>query len=155
MNMQAAEDLFSRLNDDNRALLMALPYRVGLYVSFSDVTGGWTAQESEINKLSTILREFASLNADSALPRMILMETLSARSEWPLWSQGIDAVPAQTKEIMDILSAHAAAADISALKKNLLDIAREVALAFHEGGDQRISADEQVALDDLQSALGL
>lgn len=148
------DDIYASLGQDIQDRLTALPYRIGLYVSFSDITGGWSAQESEINKLSTILREFASGSADSDLPRVVLMETLSNRSEWPLWSQGIDKVPSEIKDVIFILQAHVPDADMDALKKALLDIAREVALAFHEGGDERISADEQAALDRLSLALG-
>ncbi len=148
------DDIYVSLGQDIQDRLTALPYRIGLYVSFSDITGGWSAQESEINKLSTILREFASGSADSDLPRIVLMETLSNRSEWPLWSQSIDKVPSEIKDVIFTLQAHVPDADMDALKKALLDIAREVALAFHEGGDERISADEQAALDRLSLALG-
>lgn len=41
-------EILSQLSKDDERLLISLPYRAGLYVSFADTTGGWQAQDREI-----------------------------------------------------------------------------------------------------------
>jgi len=43
----SVSEIFSQLSPEDERLLISLPYRVGLYVSFSDITGGWEAQDKE------------------------------------------------------------------------------------------------------------
>ena len=57
--VENVSDVLSQLTDEEREAVVALPYRVGLYVSFSDLSGGWNAQEQELEMLTSILREFS------------------------------------------------------------------------------------------------
>ena len=80
------EQVFSQFSRQDELVLISLPYRVGLYVSFSDTTGGFEAQEQEMQSLSNILREFAEDFCKSEFSQKVLMESLRQRALWPAWS---------------------------------------------------------------------
>src|SRR5688572_2345060 len=94
-DMHSIKEIFSQLAPEDEEALIALPYRAGLFVSFSDVTGGWDAQESEIQSLTSILREYSEDFCKTEFSQKVLMDCLQARSQWPGWSHNIESVPAQ------------------------------------------------------------
>ena len=115
--------------------LISLPYRVGLYVSFADTTGGFAAQEAEMQSLSGILREFAEDYCKSEFSQKVLMESLRARDVWPSWSQGIERVPDEARPIFTLLEPQFDSRALRAFKEVLVEIALSVAMAFREGNE--------------------
>lgn len=126
-------DVFAQLSPKDEAILMALPYRIGLYVSYADVTGGWEAQDREQQSLANILRQYSEDFCKTEFCQKLLMETLIRRDQWPLWSQNIDAVPEEAGRIVTILSTMFQDKELRAFKEVLTDVALSVAMAFHEG----------------------
>lgn len=126
------EDIFVQLSPEDEQILISLPYRAGLYVSFSDVTGGWEAQEKELQSLTGILRQFSEDFCKTEIAQKALMETLRARAQWPAWSHKIETVPDEAARIIKILSGHLSEKDVAAFKETIVDIALAVAMAFHE-----------------------
>lgn len=127
------EDILSGLTADDAAMLVSLPYRIGLYVSYSDVTGGWDAQERELQSLSNILRQYSEDFCKSPFCQKLLMETLNRRLDWPSWAQNIDALPDQAGRSIGLVSSHLTEKELRGFKEVLIDIAISVAMAFHEG----------------------
>lgn len=136
-----AEDtdrVFPQFSEEDELLLISLPYRVGLYVSHADTTGGFEAQEAELQSLANILREFAEDFCKSEFAQKILMESLRARNLWPAWSQSMDRVPEEARHITDMLETHFDERGLRAFKEVLVEIALSVAMAFREGaGDEK------------------
>lgn len=130
----SAEPVFPQFSKDDELTLISLPYRVGLFVSFSDTSGGFEAQEAELQSLSNILREFAEDYCKSEFSQKVLMETLRVRHLWPSWSQGVETVPEQARHIVDQLEVHFDDRALRAFKEVLVDIAMAVAMAFREDG---------------------
>lgn len=126
--------IFPQFSQEDEATLVSLPYRVGLYVSFADTTGGFEAQEAELQSLSNILREFAEDFCKSEFSQKVLMETLRVRGLWPSWSQNIGAAPEECRRIIDLLEIHFDNRALRAFKEVLVEIALAVAMAFREGG---------------------
>lgn len=127
------ESVIAQLSKQDELILMSLPYRVGLYVSFSDTSGGFEAQEQEMQTLSNILREFAEDFCKSEFTQKVLMESLKQRSQWPSWSNNMEHVPEEARHITDLLEAHFDARGLRAFKEVMIDIAMAVAMAFQEG----------------------
>ncbi len=125
-------EILSQLSKDDERLLISLPYRAGLYVSFADTTGGWQAQDREIQSLTSILQEFSQDYFKTEFTRLILMETLAARIDWLAWSRDIQKVPEQAKHISQILASFMEAGELEAFFDVMLDVAVTVAMAFQE-----------------------
>lgn len=128
----SAGPVFPQFSREDELTLISLPYRVGLYVSFADTSGGFEAQEAELQSLSNILREFAEDYCKSEFSQKVLMETLRVRHLWPSWSQGIESVPEQARHIIDLLEVHFDDRALRAFKEVLVEIAMAVAMAFRE-----------------------
>lgn len=155
-SVRNSEDTLTILPAQDGAMLMSLPYRIGLYVSYSDVTGGWEAQEAELQSLANILRQYSEDFCKSAFCQKLLMETLMKRSEWPSWSQNIESVPDQAGRAVDLLAAHLSEKELRGFKEVLADIAVSVAMAFHEekqDGDGPESSSNQGLISILLSKM--
>ncbi len=151
--MQTMNDVFSRLSADDQKILISLPYRVGLYVSFSDVTGGWDAQEKELQSLTDILREFSEDYCKTEFSQKVLMESLQSRGEWPSWSQRIEKLPEEADHIVGRLQSIFPEKELYAFKEVLVDIALAVAMAFRENTEEE-AAQKQSLHHAVRNALG-
>ncbi len=124
--------LLDDLTKDNRETIIRLPYRVGLWVSQADTTGGQEAADQEVQALSNIIEGFAHEVFGSELVQYIMAETVAKKDEWPDWSAGRDSVLADCGLAVDILRDHTDEKDVSAFKARLMEIAEAIALAFSE-----------------------
>ncbi|PZO86427.1 MAG: hypothetical protein DI626_06660 [Micavibrio aeruginosavorus] len=136
----SANEIYDALSPERQKMLVSLPYRAGLYVSFSDVTGGWDAQEAEIQSLTEILRGYAMKTGLPPFSQKVLMDCLAERGAWPSWSKDIGAVPSEASSLVDDLVTMMGAGDLSAFKGLILDIALGVAMAFRETADGAATA---------------
>lgn len=126
------EKIFERLTQAQADVIISLPYRAGVYVSYSDISGGWDAQEKELQALTGILRAYSEDFCREGLAQKVLMDCLCARGQWPAWSKGIDALPTQAAESMALLAPHFAPEELEQFKEVLVEIALAVAMAFRE-----------------------
>ncbi len=148
-----ADEIFSQLSPDDEKILISLPYRIGLYVSFSDITGGWDAQEAEMKSLTSMLREFSEDFYKTEFAQKVLRECLQARGQWPSLSNGVDKVPDQAKAMVRTLSAMLMPDELEQFCALLMDIAFAVAMAFREN-DRPVSSQEKPILREILSRLG-
>ncbi len=126
------ENIFERLTQAQVDTIISLPYRAGVYVSYSDISGGWDAQEKELQALTGILRAYSEDFCKEGLAQKVLMDCLCARGHWPAWSKGIDALPAQASESIALLAPYFPPEDLEQFKEVLVEIALAVAMAFRE-----------------------
>ncbi len=152
-SVQAAEALFERLSPEEGALLASLSYRVGLYISYCDVTGGWEAQEKEFQTLNNILREYSEDYCKSEFAQKILMETLAQRTQWPSWSQDMPSVLTQCTEALAMLEGKLTAKELESVKEVLIEIALSVAMAFREESRDGAVADQPSPYGRVSSVL--
>ncbi len=150
---ERTERIFPQFSEDQELMLISLPYRVGLYVSFADTSGGFEAQEAEMQSLSNILREFAEDFCKSEFSQKVLMESLRARALWPTWSQNIESVPEQARFITDMMEPEFDERAVRAFKEVLVEIAMAVAMAFREDKDDARDA-KPAAFSMLTNMLG-
>lgn len=138
-DIHSVEEIFSQLSPQDEETIVSLPYRIGLYVSYADVTGGWDAQESELQSLSGILREFSEDFCKSEFTQKVLMETLMQRAKWPSWAKNINTLPDEARKVSETLSAILSEKELHSFQDVLVDIAFAVAMAFHEGREGKDS----------------
>ena len=122
----------NQLPEDILSTLVALPLRVGLYVSFSDETGGDTAQEEELRALENIVTFFVEDTLKSEFAQSIMGLSLQRRQDWGEWNGDLDRVPQECSEMIGYLSDHLDPRNLHAFKNNLLEIAIAVAMAYRE-----------------------
>jgi hypothetical protein len=120
------------LSPEIGTLLIKLPYRVGLYISLSDKTGGGKADEAELRALEQVVTYYVEDFCKSEFAQAIMLETLQNKHDWPNWQADIERVPEDCKKVFDALLDQIDVKDYVAFKNNLLEIAIAVAMAYRE-----------------------
>ena len=135
-------DFFSRLTAHQADTVIRLPYRVGLWVSRSDRTGGTEANLKELEALSAILHGFAEETFGAEIVQHIISATIRKKDEWLDWRERLETVPGECRDAMDILREHASVKDAAAFRNHIMEIAEAVAIAFREesGGGSMFGA---------------
>lgn len=121
-----------RLTPDQRETVISLPYRVGLWVSQSDSSGGAEAEQQELQALSSIIHGFAEEMFGSETTQRIISGTLAHRDKWPQWAQRTSGVPDDCRFVVDLMQDYTDAKDVNAFRNHLMEIGEAVALAFRE-----------------------
>lgn len=125
-----------QLSVEQRTLLVSLPYRVGLFVSQSDNTGGDDSDAAEMEALTNIITGYSQEVFGAETVQYVISETVRRRDEWDGWSGDLDMIVAQCHRAVDILSDHVDVKEVSAFKNHLIEIGESVALAFREYGKE-------------------
>ena len=119
---------------EKRTLLVSLPYRVGLFISHSDQTGGGASDAAEMEALSGIITGYYQEIFGAETVQYIIGETVSRRAEWDGWSENLDNIDEECRRAAEILSGAVDEKEFSAFKHHLIEIGESVALAFREYG---------------------
>lgn len=125
-----------QLSADQRTLLVSLPYRVGLFISQSDETGGDDSDEAEMVALSNIITAYSQEVFGAETVQYVISETVRRKPEWEKWSKDLETIEGQCHQAIDILSDHVDTKEVSAFKNHLVEIGESVALAFREYGKE-------------------
>jgi hypothetical protein len=122
----------NRLTPEQKDTLISLPYRVGLWVSQADASGGTESDAREQQALSAILHGFAEEMFGSETMQHIISGTLAAKDRWPAWAERVDNVPRDCEFAMDLIVEFADAKDAAVFRNHLMEIGEAIALAFRE-----------------------
>lgn len=122
----------TELPADIRELIIKLPYRVGLFISMSDQTGGGESDDAERRALENVVIFYVEDFCKSEFAQGVMLQTLQRKVEWDSWGADIANVPDECKKVFDALVGIVEVRDIVALKNNLLEIAIAVAMAYRE-----------------------
>ncbi len=123
------------LAKDQRDLLVGLPYRVGLYISQSDESGGDESDEAEMIALESIVTAYSQEVFGAETVQYVIGETVQRKDEWEKWSENLEQVEHECRKSIDILSSAVDEKEVSAFKRHLIEIGESVALAFREYGE--------------------
>lgn len=129
------EDVGSRLEQlstEELGFLVALPYRVGLWISESDDTGGDEADAAEWHALECIITGFAEDFCKTEAVEKIIRQTISGKDKWPEWSADLSGIPAECRKAIEFMAEHFDHKEVTSFKNNLMEIAMAVAMAFRE-----------------------
>jgi len=170
---------FDRLTDQEKHRIIALPYRVGLWMSTLDGGGGDVADELESMAMIHAIEHLARAQQDD-FAAYICRQTLAARADWLKWSANFTVVPDECTQAISDLAPFLSRADLDGYKGAVFSVATAVARAYREGvprnrlnntslitqmlnhihdngaqGDQtvNVSPHERAALDRLAAAL--
>jgi hypothetical protein len=124
--------VLDQLQPEDRTLVVALPYRVGLWISQIDGTGGDEALAMELQALSNIIHGFAHEVFGSEFVQHVMTETLRRKAEWPEWGHALDQIPGECAKALEIMQGHIDDKEMKTYCARLMDIAEAVALAFRE-----------------------
>ena len=120
------------LEEHDREDLIKLPYRVGMYISQSDISGGDVSDEKELNALEIIITTYAQDYCKSEFVQQVMNETVSRKDDWPGWSVQIENAPQECGQMLRLLDSKLILKDMEAFKTNLYEIGLAVALAYRE-----------------------
>lgn len=117
---------------DERVMLASLPYRVGLWVSSSDATGGSDSDKEEEAALERAITGIAQGMFESAFVHEVIAETFLSRQDWSGWAANVQSVPADCVAAIKFMQGRLSQRDIDAYRRILMQIGLEVARAFSE-----------------------
>jgi len=140
-----------KLSAEQTQKIIALPYRVGLWVSDSDRSGGDASAEAEMIALESIVTAFAEDYLKSELVEEVMRLTLQHKKEWTNWGDGMENMPSECKDIIDSMKSHIPSNDVLAFQQNLVDIGISVAMAYREDDDE----DEDIPSNAITEAVDL
>ncbi len=129
-------NFLDQLSKEERDILVALPYRVGYFVSQSDQTGGDDSDEAEMQALDNIITGYSQEVFCAETVQYIISETVKRKSEWESWSDNLENIGNECHKALDILYENVDEKEVNAFKNHLLEIGESVALAFREYGDK-------------------
>lgn len=127
-------NFLDQLVPEQRTLLVSLPYRVGLYISQSDTSGGDESDDAEMQALDAIITGYSQEVFGAETVQYIIGETVQRKNEWDSWSANLDGIEHDCYKAIDILSMAVDEKEVSAFKNHLIEIGESVALAFREYG---------------------
>jgi len=128
-------NFLDQLPADKRNLLVSLPYRVGLYISQSDQSGGGDSDEAEMRALDSIITAYSQEVFGAETVQYVIGETVQRKAEWGNWEADFSQIERDCHTAIDVLSGAVDIKEVSAFKRHLLEIGENVALAFREYGD--------------------
>lgn len=117
---------------EQKQMLVRLPYRVGLWVSKSDSTGGDDSNEQEIMALETVILTYGEDYCKSEFTQSLMEETIASYDDWAKWEENIRRVPEECKQAIYILGNEIGTKELGSFKESIFDIGETVALAYRE-----------------------
>ena len=117
---------------EQRNLLIRLPYRVGLWISASDDSGGAEAAAAERQALAAIVQGFTEDFLKSEFVEEIMRATVQHVDEWDQWGGKTENIPDEVRRGIELAALYIDYKQINALKQSLHDVAMTVAMAYRE-----------------------
>ncbi len=115
-----------------RALLVSLPYRAGVWISRIDRSGGVDASDREMHALERIVDKKAASMFESAFVHEVMVELCAHKSDWPQWGASNADVAADCQNAVKLIREKLTPHDVEGYCRNILFIGVEVAKAFRE-----------------------
>ena len=121
-----------QFSDQEKELLVSLPYKAGLWVSMADNVGGESADEKEKEALAQIIDEKGKGMFESAFVHEVMSETCSRKQEWSQWEAGVHTVLQDLDKAMSLIRGKLQEKDCDAYGSNIMAIGVKIAEAFRE-----------------------
>ncbi len=133
---------FSDFNPEEKALLVSVPFRVGVWLSHCDPDGGDISALKESIALEHLLNVIAGNFCESAFVMELMEKTLSARNQWPSWENDAKTVLQDVTRSIEILEHRIRSGDLASYKASLMEIALAVAMAYNEALENKPLVDK-------------
>jgi hypothetical protein len=124
----------SKFTDQETALLISLPHKVGRWISDTDDTDGEGDDVAEEKSLTNVLQHIAKKHDEQSLVGQIVRQTLKSKDQWTQWDSQSYDVLAEIKAALPLVKKHGADGDVRLFKRALMEIGTTVAQASDEYG---------------------
>lgn len=125
----------SSFSDADAELIVSLPYRAGLYVSYADDEDGKRDDELEMRAMQACLNEVSKMHEEQALTSEIAASILSRQDQWDAWSQGVFQIEPLCEKTILALKTQATDEEVKDYIKLILELSSAVAQAYGEFGE--------------------
>lgn len=139
------------MTDEQRSLVVSLPYRIGVWIGESDDSEGNADDKKESKALERAIRDVAKRFHLSLFVQAVMEETLQSERQWPKWSENTLNVLDDCERILPVVKSLLSKGDYLAFRKYLYQIAAAVAEVHGEFGDDE--AGSETFMDRLKSLL--
>lgn len=120
------------LSEDEKTLIVSLPYRAGVWVSLADEKGAGAGRAQELQTIEQVIARLSRGMFASAFVHEVLAETHARRDQWPAWSLQVGTVPEDARQAVNVLIDKVMPPDAEAYVQTVMNIAYETAYAFRE-----------------------
>lgn len=129
---------------EERALLVSIPYRAGVFMSHADDVGGEEDDQREHKALEATMRALASKEGYHDVVREILQTSLNNAAQWSNWQETAPLTLRDGKAAIAILQDKTTDEVAKSYRKAVLHIAQSVAMAYGEfSGDDWDEPEEE------------
>ena len=116
-------------------LIVSLPYRVGINISYAEDEEGELDDEREMQSLESCFKNISKLDDESEFIAEVASEVLKRKSDWSNWEENTFDLTPDCKKVIKILKPVLSEKELKSYKKMLLNVAVTVAQAYGEFGD--------------------
>jgi hypothetical protein len=121
-----------QFSDEEKNMIVSLPYRAGIWIGSVDETGSTVSDLHERVSLRDTIEKKASGLFESAFVHEVMVELKRRDVEWDKWQGQVGDILADCKSAVKIVETKMTEHDTNAYKRNMMQIATSVALAFRE-----------------------
>jgi hypothetical protein len=132
----------SEMQPEESLLIIALPYKVGVWMSHTDDVEGELDDEREMKALEHILKSIAQVHESSNFVQEVARNTLKSREHWDIWANQSFDILGDCEKAVGLLKSHVNDNDLKDYKSTLMEIATIVAQAHGEFGEFEDDEDE-------------
>lgn len=118
--------------EEEKEILISVPYKAGIWVSQADSTGGEGADDKEKAALENIINEKGKGMFESAFVHEVMSEACNRKQDWNKWADTVDDVLVQAGKAVDIIAAKLEEKECDAYSANVMAIGVKIAEAFRE-----------------------
>lgn len=136
-----------RFAPKQRELIVSLPYRVGLWISESDTSGGDEADEAERQALHLMMTGYAEDFLKSEVVEEIMRRTVASHDSWDAWSQQQATILEDCAKALQAMDGYIRPEDILSFRQSLMDIAKTVAMAYCEIDEEEMTSADMFKLE--------
>lgn len=125
----------SAFSPEDAEAIYSLPYRAGLHISYAEDEGGEGDDEQEMAALEREIRQAARHYENSAFIQDIVAAALNSRDKWKKWSEGVFNIEPHCNKAAALLKGKASEQELKDYKGLVISVARAVAQAYGEFGE--------------------
>ncbi|MCK5374160.1 MAG: hypothetical protein KAJ40_02650 [Alphaproteobacteria bacterium] len=128
--------ILSSFTPEDAELIISLPYRIGLHVSYSEDESGEQDDKLETQALEkTLLSVMQKKEENGLLAHEVVESLLASKDKWESWSQGVFNIEPLCEKAIVTLKTQVDSEEIKDYIRVCLSVASEVAHAYGEFGE--------------------
>ena len=144
---------WKNISYNDKDILVALPVKVGVWISHYDDQGDVNANDNETSALKEIISYLADDKTSTLFVTDLFKETLHAQESWTSWPCDHNCVIQDAKKAISIIKSNVSKQDVDAFREALLTVCEVVAQAYGEFGSYDETQDGVSWLDHIKTTL--